>query len=121
MAENLEELRRRSALLWGSEARPARGPKRTLSADDVVQAAIAVADRDGLSALTMQAVAKEVGFTTMALYRYFPSKEALIDAIVDAAMGTPPERTGPAGPWRDEVSRWAHAKRAMLMSRPWLA
>ena len=121
MAENLEELRRRSALLWGSEARPARGPKRTLSADDVVQAAIAVADRDGLSALTMQAVAKEVGFTTMALYRYFPSKEALIDAIVDAAMGTPPERTAPAGPWRDEVSRWAHAKRAMLMSRPWLA
>ena len=121
MTEDLEELRRRSALLWENEPRPTRGPKRTLSADDVVQAAIAIADQDGLAALTMQAVAKELGFTTMALYRYFPSKEALIDAIVDAAMGTPPERAGPAGLWRDEVSRWAHAKRAMLMSRPWLA
>jgi AcrR family transcriptional regulator len=73
MTEDLEELRRRSALLWENEPRPTRGPKRTLSADDVARAAIALADRDGLAALTMQAVAKELGFTTMALYRYFPS------------------------------------------------
>ncbi|MFL5619778.1 MAG: TetR/AcrR family transcriptional regulator [Gemmatimonadaceae bacterium] len=122
MAENIEDLRRRSALLWeNGAARPTRGPKRTLSAEDVVQAAIGIADREGLAALTMQSVARELGFTTMALYRYFPNKDALIDAIVDAAMGTPPERTGPKREWRDEVSRWAHAKRAMLMSRPWLA
>jgi AcrR family transcriptional regulator len=121
MAENTDDLGRRSTLLWENEARPTRGPKRTLSAEEVVRAAIDLADREGLAALTMQAVAKEVGFTTMALYRYFPSKDALIDAIVDAAMGTPPKRTGPAGPWRDEAARWAHAKRAMLMSRPWLA
>jgi AcrR family transcriptional regulator len=121
MAEDIEDLRRRSVLLWENEARPTRGPKRALSAEEVVAAAIAIADREGLAALTMQAVAKEVGFTTMALYRYFPNKDALIDAIVDAAMGRPPERTGPKGEWRAEVSRWAHAKRAMLMSRPWLA
>jgi AcrR family transcriptional regulator len=121
MAEDTEDLRRRSVLLWENETRASRGPKRTLSAEDVVLAAIAIADREGLTAVTMQAVAKQVGFTTMALYRYFPNKEALIDAIVDAAMGTPPERQGPTGAWRDEVSQWAHAKRAMLMSRPWLA
>ena len=114
-------LRRRSELLWASDPRPNRGPRRALTADDVVQGAIALADREGLAALTMQAVAQEVGFTAMALYRYFPSKEALIDAIVDAAMGTPPPRTGPKGEWRQEVARWAHAKRAMLMARPWLA
>jgi AcrR family transcriptional regulator len=114
-------LRRRSELLWESEARPSRGPKRALTSGDVVQAAIGLADREGLAALTMQAVAQEVGFTAMALYRYFPSKEALIDAIVDAAMGTPPRRTGAKGDWRKEVSRWAHAKRAMLIARPWLA
>jgi len=117
----LSELRRRSDLLWGSEARPSRGPKRALTAEDVVQAAIALADREGLAALTMQAVAQELGFTAMALYRYFPNKDALIDGIVDAALGTPPARTGPKGAWRDEVSRWAHAKRAMLVARPWLA
>lgn len=119
--ENQSALRRRSELLWSSDARPSRGPKRTSTAEDVVQAAIRLADREGLAALTMQAVAQEVGFTAMALYRYFPNKEALIDAIVDAAMGTPPERSGPPGPWRAEIARWAHAKRAMLMARPWLA
>ena len=121
MAENAEELRRRSALLWTDGARPSRGPKRALSADDVVQAALGIADRDGLAAVTMQAVAHELGFTPMALYRYFPSKDALVDALVDAALGTPPERTGPPGEWREEVRRWAYAKRTMLVSRPWLA
>jgi AcrR family transcriptional regulator len=57
----------------------------------------------------------------MALYRYFPNKEALIDASVDAAMGTPPQRSGPREGWRQEVKHWAYAKRAMLCSRPWLA
>jgi AcrR family transcriptional regulator len=120
VAENPEELRRRGDLLWSGGARPSRGPKRGLSADEVIAAAMGIADREGLGALTMQAVAKEVGFTTMALYRYFPSKEALVDAIVDAAWGTPPERKEPKGDWRGEVERWAWAKRAVMISRPWL-
>jgi AcrR family transcriptional regulator len=115
------DLRQRSELLWDDDVRTGRGPKRAFTRDDVVQAAIGLADRDGLAALTMQAVAREVGFTAMALYRYFPSKEALIDAIVDAAMGTPPERVGVKADWREETARWARAKRAMLMERPWLA
>lgn len=116
------DLRRRGELLWEEGARPpARGPKRALSAEAVVQAAIAIAGREGLAAVTMQAVAHRLGFTTMALYRYFPSKDALIDAIVDGAMGSPPARTEPAGGWREEVERWAWAKRAMLISNPWLA
>ncbi len=116
-----EDLRKRSGLLWDAQQRPGRGPKPTVRREDVVQAAISLADRDGLAALTMQAVAERLGFTTMALYRYFPNKEALIDASVDAAMGTPPERSGPRESWRVEVKLWAFAKRAMLCSRPWLA
>ena len=80
-----------------------------------------IADRDGLSALTMQAVSAALGLTTMAVYRYFPSKEALYDAIVDAGMGRPPRPQQPRGTWRDELTQWAHAKRTMLISRPWLA
>jgi AcrR family transcriptional regulator len=57
----------------------------------------------------------------MAVYRYFPNKEALYDAIVDAGIGLPPSPTKPQGDWRAEVARWAHAKRAMLCARPWLA
>lgn len=115
------ELRKRSGLLWDTQLRPSRGPKPALTREDAVQAAISIADKDGLAALTMQAVANRLGFTTMALYRYFPNKEALIDASVDAAMGTPPQRRGPREGWRNEVKRWAYAKQAMLCARPWLA
>ena len=116
-----QELRKRSQLLWETQPRPSRGTKPKLSREEVVQAAITVADGDGLSALTMHTVAEKLGFSTMALYRYFPNKEALIDASVDAAMGTPPHRSGPREGWRQEVKHWAYAKRAMLCSRPWLA
>jgi len=114
-------LRRRSELMWEDRPRPTRGPKPGVTPDDVVQAAIQIADEEGLSAVTMHAVAARLGFTTMAIYRYFPNKEALYDAIVDAGMGRPPRLTEPRGNWRAEVARWAHAKRAMLCARPWLA
>jgi AcrR family transcriptional regulator len=115
------DLRRRSELLWESRSRPTRGPKPAFTPEDVVQAAVEIADEEGLSAVTMQAVSARLGYTTMAIYRYFPSKEALYDAIVDAGMGLPPAPATPRGSWRDEVTRWAHAKRAMLCARPWLA
>lgn len=115
------DLRRRSELLWEGRSQPTRGPKPALSADQVVEAAIEIADEDGLAAVTMHAVAARLGFTPMALYRYFPSKEALYDAIVDAGMGLPPRPTEPRADWRTEVTRWAHAKREMLCARPWLA
>jgi AcrR family transcriptional regulator len=115
------DLRRRSELLWEDRSRPTRGPKPGVTPDDVVQAAIRIADEEGLAALTMHAVAAKLGFTTMAIYRYFPNKEALYDAIVDAGMGLPPRPTKSRGGWRAEVARWAHAKRAMLIARPWLA
>lgn len=113
-------LQRRSQLLWEDRSPSTRGPKAAFSPADVVNAAIDIADESGLAAVTMQAVSARLGLSTMAIYRYFPSKEALCDAIVDAGMGPPPVRE-PAGDWRSDVSRWAHAKREMLCGRPWLA
>jgi AcrR family transcriptional regulator len=115
------ELRRRSELLWEDRSRSTRGPMAGFTPDDVVQAAVEIADEEGLSALTMQAVSARLGLTTMAIYRYFPNKEALYDAIIDAGMGLPPRPAEPRGEWRAEVARWAHAKRAMLIARPWIA
>ncbi len=115
------ELRRRSELLWEDRSRPTRGPKPAFTPDDVVQAAIRIAEADGLAAVTMHAVSARLGYTTMAIYRYFPNKDALLDAIVDAAMGSPPRAREPRGDWRADVARWSHAKRAMLCARPWLA
>lgn len=115
------DLRRRSELLWDDRSPSTRGPKPGVTPDDVVQAAVQIADEEGLVALTMHAVASKLGFTTMAIYRYFPNKEALYDAIVDAGMGHPPRPAEPRGDWRAEVAQWARAKRAMLCARPWLA
>jgi AcrR family transcriptional regulator len=121
VAFDSEEIRKRSELLWHAPQKPTRGPKPALSREDVVATAIRVADAGDLAALTMHAVASELGYTPMALYRYFPSKDALVDAAVDAAFGAPPARTGPPEGWREEIKRWSYAKRAMLCARPWLA
>ncbi len=115
------DLRRRSQLLWDDRSQSTRGPKPGLTPDDVVQAAMEIADDDGLPAVTMHAVAARLGFTTMALYRYFPNKEALLDAVIDAGTGSPPRVVEPRADWRTEVARWAHAKRASLIARPWLS
>ena len=115
------DLRRRSELLWDDRSRSTRGPKPGLTPDDVVQAAMQIADEEGLGAVTMHAVAARLGFTTMAVYRYFPNKEALLDAIVDAGIGSPPLSAEPRKNWRGQLADWGHAKRAMLCARPWLA
>lgn len=115
------DLRRRSELLWDDRTPSSRGPKAGFTPDEVVQVAIGIADEEGLGAVTMNAVASRLGFTTMALYRYFPSKEALLDAVIDGGTGRPPRLAAPRADWRTEVMRWARAKRAMLCARPWLA
>lgn len=115
------DIARRSELLWEAPPKPTRGPKAALTREDVVAAAIRVADAGDLAALTMHAVASELGYTPMALYRYFPNKEALVDAAVDAALGNPPARPGSHEGWRAEIRHWSYAKRAMLCARPWLA
>lgn len=115
------ELRRRSELLWVDRSAPTRGPKAAFTPDDVVRMAMQIADEEGLAAVTMNAVASRLGLTTMAIYRYFPSKETLLDAVIDAGLGHPPPFAEPRGDWRAELTQWAWAKRAMLCARPWLA
>lgn len=116
------EVQRRSQLLWEDRSRGSRGPRAAFTPDEVVNAAIEIADKEGhLGAVTMQAVSAKLGLTTMAVYRYFPSKDALYDAIIDAGMGLPPKPSSPPDHWRAEITRWAQAKREMMCARPWLA
>lgn len=58
-----------------------------LSQEQVVRAAMAIADADGLPALSMRRVATELGVSTMALYRYVGGKESLVLRMVDTAFG----------------------------------
>jgi AcrR family transcriptional regulator len=111
-------IRRSIELLWGVERRPARGPKPALTIEGIVGAALVLADRDGLAALSMARIAKELGFTTMSLYRYVQSKDELLMLITDAALGPPPEMTG-VDDWRAGLDRCARALRAAYQAHPW--
>jgi AcrR family transcriptional regulator len=71
-------------LLWGT-ARPRgrRGPRPALSTERIVRSAIAIADRDGLEAVTMRRLAESLGVRPMALYTYVPGKRELLDLMLD--------------------------------------
>lgn len=103
---------------WGLQSRPRKGPKRGLSLDSVVAAAVAVADTEGIDAVSMSRVAQELGASTMALYRYVATKNELLTLMVDAAIGPPPPPPEGVG-WRAGLSHWAHAVRAAILARPW--
>jgi AcrR family transcriptional regulator len=105
-------------LLWDRREKLARGPKPAFRLDEIVKAGIAIADRHGLSALTMASIAQRLGVTTMALYRYVPSKDALIDLVADSVMGRPPKPAGSS--WRADISAWARANLALVRRHPWL-
>jgi AcrR family transcriptional regulator len=106
-------------LLWERrEKKLARGPKPSFRLDEIVKAGVAIADRHGLSALTVAAVAERLGVTAMALYRYVPNKDALIDLAADSVMGRPPKPVGSS--WRAEISAWARANLALVRRHRWL-
>ena len=76
-------------LLWGRRERGKRGPRAGLSADAIVAAAVRVADAEGLEAVSMARVAKELGFTTMSLYRHVSGKDELLQMMWDASAQVP--------------------------------
>jgi AcrR family transcriptional regulator len=105
-------------LLWGTRDKAARGPRPAFRLEQVVKAGVEIADAGGLSALTMAAVAERLDVTAMALYRYVPSKDALIDLVADAVLARPPKPAGAS--WRADISAWGRADLARLRRHPWL-
>jgi AcrR family transcriptional regulator len=103
-------------LLWGTQQRARRGPKPALSLERIVGEAIALADAEGLTNLSMQRLAERLGFTKMSLYRYVPGKAELTALMLDAAIGTPPE---PTADWRAGLQTWADLIFARYSAHPW--
>jgi len=62
------------------------GPESPLQRELIVSTALAIVDRDGLSALSMRRLGAELGVDPMAVYYHIPNKQALLDAIVEAVM-----------------------------------
>jgi len=102
------------------KARGAQPPRRDrgLSREEIVSAAIAVADAEGPEAISMRRIAREVGAGVMSLYWYVASKEELLDLMLDA-IEAEIEVPEPSGDWRADLGAFAHRTRAALRRHQW--
>jgi AcrR family transcriptional regulator len=101
--------------------RPRPVPRRRApGVDQYVAAALAIADAEGLAAVSMRRVASDLGSGTATLYRYITNRDELVDLMVDAAQGEDP-LPEPTPDWRAGLAAVAHGQRATLLRHPWLA
>ncbi|MFJ9638530.1 TetR/AcrR family transcriptional regulator [Streptomyces sp. NPDC101178] len=130
------DIARSLELLWGTGDRPSRGPKPALTLERIVTAAIAVADAEGLSAVSMRRLSTELGTGTMSLYRYVPGKAELLDLMLDRVLGeslaaerdggegapeaAEPESGSAPGDWRAAIDTMARTHLDNLRRHPWL-
>lgn len=92
---------------------------RSLSRDEIVQAAIKVADAEGPAAISMRRIARELNAGAMSLYWHVASKDELLDLMLDAVEAEQqiPE---PTGDWRADLRTLARTQRTVLHRHEWL-
>src|SRR5215471_8959574 len=109
-------------LLWRDPAAtPRHGPRQGLTVDQIVTAATALADADGMDAVTMRRLADNLGVVPMTLYTYVPGKAELLDLMLDAAYQRMPRTDTTGQPWRQRVTAIAAENRALFEAHPWAA
>lgn len=91
-----------------------------LTAGRITRAGIAVADAEGLEALSMRRVASDLGASTMALYRHVASKDELVALMVEAALTDAPLPDTPPRDWRHGLERAAHRDWELYHRHPWI-
>ncbi|EWT03628.1 TetR family transcriptional regulator [Intrasporangium oryzae NRRL B-24470] len=116
----MTDLPRYLQLLWGREPAGRRGPRPGRTIHEIGAAAVAIADENGLEAVSMKSVATAVGFTTMSLYRYVDSKDELYAVMLDVAYGPPDLRFRPESAWRERLTAWARRITERRLAHPWI-
>jgi AcrR family transcriptional regulator len=101
-------------LLWHDSAPPRRG----LSRQRIVAAAIEFADTDGLDALSMARLAERLGCGTMSLYRHVVNKDELVVFMLSAAPEPPPAPSD--ADWRAALTDWACGLWDVFHRHPWI-
>ena len=108
-----------AAVLRGEERPSARV---ALSRERIVDAAVSFIDDQGLPGLSMRRLGTLLGVEAMSLYRYVPSRELLLDAIVerivDEMEADPDVLAAPAHGWQDYLQRLAHGIRRVALKHP---
>jgi AcrR family transcriptional regulator len=99
--------------------RPAEVASRApVSLERTLDVALAVADGEGLQAVTMRRLARELGVEAASLYHHVAGKEQILDGLVDL-VAAEIERPDPSVDWREAISQRAHHTRTVLRRHPW--
>ena len=113
--------------IWSRPERGSRGPAPGHTRDAIVATAIALADADGLAAVSMRGVAAALGTSGGSLYRYLSSRDDLLDLMTDAAVGelglsargaAAGEPQDPA--WLDQMMAVGRRQLDLYRRHPWL-
>jgi AcrR family transcriptional regulator len=89
-----------------------------LSAETIIAAAMALADAEGMDAVSMRSVARALGVEAMSLYHHVKTKERMVDGMVDAVYAQI-HRPAKEGPWKEELRRRAISGREVLLRHRW--
>jgi AcrR family transcriptional regulator len=109
-------------LLWFPEAgERKRGRRPGLNVARVVETGIALADAEGLEAVSMRRVATELGVVPMTLYTYVPDKATLLELMLDRVYLAMPRTELPDRPWRERLAAIAEENRGLVADHPWVA
>jgi AcrR family transcriptional regulator len=101
-------------------ARPRPAPRRQApSVERIVERSVAIADAEGMAAVSMRRVAAELGSGTASLYRYVRNRDELVELMVDAVWVE--EHSEPSGDWRRDLAAIARSQRSTLLRHPWLS
>ena len=95
----------------------ARG-RRTLTRQRVLEAAVELADRDGIASVSMRRLAEALGIEAMSLYTHVRSKEDLLGAMVELVMAEVPS-PAETGDWKASLRHTILDARAALLRHPW--
>ena len=97
----------------------ARPRKPLLSRERIVETALSLVDREGLQAVSTRRLAAELGVSGPSLYNHFRTKDAILDAVVDAVCADVDLSMFEDGtPWQEALRRWARSYRAALAAHP---
>lgn len=99
-------------------ARPSTTGRSPLSRTSVLAAAVALADEEGIDAISMRRLAERLGVVPMALYKHVADKEDLLDGMVDVVIGEFTYSDGDPD-WRAAFTAGIRSARASVMRHPW--
>jgi AcrR family transcriptional regulator len=106
--------------LWGRRSPGTRGPRAELDVDRIVGVAVDIANAEGLEAVSMARVAKELGFTTMSLYRHVQNKDELLQLMWNASARSLGDWTPEGSTWRERLTSWALRQREVVEENIWI-